>query len=203
MPADAQKALFQLQSVRIKNAHLRLLLLLLLSARELQGAKPNSVWRNDVTGVGEMIQRESHDVPSPNVNNTIQRRKKEERQKDQSRLEERGELNGCCIVASLPQPAIYLQHTVMVATPKLYPRATVKRIVKAHSRRPLSKNADILVSRLLSSQRDNSDRCCCCLDVPGLHALHAGVSLCLSCSDLSISQPRSATVALTCVCDRV
>ncbi|PGH15486.1 hypothetical protein AJ80_05503 [Polytolypa hystricis UAMH7299] len=33
----------------------------------------------------------------------------------------------------------------MVAVPKLYPRATVKRIVKAHSRRSISKNADILV----------------------------------------------------------
>ncbi|KAK2769558.1 hypothetical protein FQN53_006012 [Emmonsiellopsis sp. PD_33] len=33
----------------------------------------------------------------------------------------------------------------MVVTPKLYPRATVKRIVKAHSRRSISKNADILV----------------------------------------------------------
>ncbi|GAD94498.1 transcriptional regulator family: Histone-like TF [Paecilomyces variotii] len=33
----------------------------------------------------------------------------------------------------------------MVATQKLYPRATVKRIVKAHSNRSLSKNADILI----------------------------------------------------------
>jgi hypothetical protein len=29
--------------------------------------------------------------------------------------------------------------------PTLYPRGTVKRIVKAHSQRPLSKNVDILV----------------------------------------------------------
>lgn len=34
----------------------------------------------------------------------------------------------------------------MVATQKLYPRATVKRIVKAHANRNVSKNADILVS---------------------------------------------------------
>ena len=34
----------------------------------------------------------------------------------------------------------------MAATQKLYPRATVKRVVKAHSNRNLSKNADILVS---------------------------------------------------------
>ncbi|EEH03782.1 conserved hypothetical protein [Histoplasma capsulatum G186AR] len=33
----------------------------------------------------------------------------------------------------------------MVVTPKLYPRATVKRIVKAHSKRNISKNADILI----------------------------------------------------------
>lgn len=35
----------------------------------------------------------------------------------------------------------------MPVTQKLYPRATVKRIVKAHSNRSVSKNADILVSR--------------------------------------------------------
>lgn len=33
----------------------------------------------------------------------------------------------------------------MAATQKLYPRGTVKRIVKAHSNRNVSKNADILV----------------------------------------------------------
>lgn len=34
----------------------------------------------------------------------------------------------------------------MVATQKLYPRGTVKRIVKAHAGRNISKNADVLVS---------------------------------------------------------
>ena len=34
----------------------------------------------------------------------------------------------------------------MVATQKLYPRGTVKRVVKAHANRNVSKNADILVS---------------------------------------------------------
>jgi hypothetical protein len=34
----------------------------------------------------------------------------------------------------------------MAATQKLYPRGTVKRIVKAHSNHNVSKNADILVS---------------------------------------------------------
>jgi hypothetical protein len=38
----------------------------------------------------------------------------------------------------------------MAAAQKLYPRGTVKRIVKAHSNRSVSKNADILV-------RDGSD----------------------------------------------
>ncbi|KAJ5794408.1 hypothetical protein N7457_001007 [Penicillium paradoxum] len=33
----------------------------------------------------------------------------------------------------------------MAAAQKLYPRGTVKRIVKAHSNRSVSKNADILV----------------------------------------------------------
>ena len=35
--------------------------------------------------------------------------------------------------------------TAMAACQKLYPRATVKKIVKAHSRRNLSKNVDVLV----------------------------------------------------------
>jgi hypothetical protein len=33
----------------------------------------------------------------------------------------------------------------MVAGQKLYPRATVKKIVKAHSKRNVSKNVDVLV----------------------------------------------------------
>ena len=33
----------------------------------------------------------------------------------------------------------------MVVAQKLYPRATVKKIVKAHSKRNVSKNVDILV----------------------------------------------------------
>jgi hypothetical protein len=33
----------------------------------------------------------------------------------------------------------------MVVTQKLYPRATVKRIVKANAGRSISKNADVLV----------------------------------------------------------
>lgn len=36
-------------------------------------------------------------------------------------------------------------HSKMAAAQKLYPRGTVKRIVKAHSNRSVSKNADILV----------------------------------------------------------
>lgn len=35
----------------------------------------------------------------------------------------------------------------MAPTQKLYPRATIKRIIKTHSKRNLSKNADILVSQ--------------------------------------------------------
>ncbi|KAA6409813.1 MAG: Histone-fold containing [Lasallia pustulata] len=33
----------------------------------------------------------------------------------------------------------------MAAAPKLYPRSTIKRIIKAHSKRPLSKNVDVLI----------------------------------------------------------
>jgi hypothetical protein len=39
----------------------------------------------------------------------------------------------------------------MAATQKLYPRGTVKRIVKAHSNKSVSKNADILVRPQSSS----------------------------------------------------
>jgi hypothetical protein len=35
----------------------------------------------------------------------------------------------------------------MAGAQKLYPRATVKKIVKAHSRRNVSKNVDVLVRR--------------------------------------------------------
>jgi hypothetical protein len=37
------------------------------------------------------------------------------------------------------------KRAAMVATQKLYPRGTVKRIVKAHAGRNISKNADVLV----------------------------------------------------------
>jgi hypothetical protein len=42
----------------------------------------------------------------------------------------------------LPSPPL----STMAAGQKLYPRATVKKIVKAHSKRNLSKNVDVLVS---------------------------------------------------------
>lgn len=41
--------------------------------------------------------------------------------------------------------AVRFPSSAMAATQKLYPRGTVKRIVKAHSNRSVSKNADILV----------------------------------------------------------
>lgn len=44
------------------------------------------------------------------------------------------------------QSRFQLPRGIMAATQKLYPRGTVKRIVKAHSNRSVSKNADILVS---------------------------------------------------------
>ncbi|KAJ5792241.1 transcriptional regulator family: Histone-like TF [Penicillium pulvis] len=39
----------------------------------------------------------------------------------------------------------YFLKCAMAATQKLYPRGTVKRIVKAHSNKSVSKNADILI----------------------------------------------------------
>ncbi len=39
-------------------------------------------------------------------------------------------------------------HITMAAGQKLYPRATVKKIVKAHSKRNVSKNVDVLVGFL-------------------------------------------------------
>lgn len=44
----------------------------------------------------------------------------------------------------------------MAATQKLYPRGTVKRIVKSHANRNVSKNADILVS--IESQEPRAKR---------------------------------------------
>ena len=69
----------------------------------------------------------------------------------------------------------------MAAAQKLYPRGTVKRIVKAHSNRSVSKNADILVrSRFIQrvgmvTVMINANRRSRHLDIPRLHAVHARV----------------------------
>lgn len=47
----------------------------------------------------------------------------------------------------------------MAAGQKLYPRATLKKIVKAHSRKNVSKNADVLV-------RDATTNCLVIGDLP-------------------------------------
>jgi hypothetical protein len=44
----------------------------------------------------------------------------------------------------------------MAGAQKLYPRATVKKIVKAHSRRNVSKNVDVLVRPLVDASLENS-----------------------------------------------
>jgi hypothetical protein len=66
----------------------------------------------------------------------------------------------------------------MAATQKLYPRGTVKGIVKAHSNRSVSKNADILVSSrstvTLKLITDFSP--CHYADLLRLYAFHARVS---------------------------
>jgi hypothetical protein len=49
----------------------------------------------------------------------------------------------------LPHRATFsVRNKTMAAASKLYPRATIKKIVKAHSKKPLSKNADVLVGSL-------------------------------------------------------
>jgi hypothetical protein len=44
---------------------------------------------------------------------------------------------------------------IMAAGQKLYPRATVKKIVKAHSKRNVTKNVDVLVSIIDASSQIN------------------------------------------------
>lgn len=66
----------------------------------------------------------------------------------------------------------------MAAAQKLYPRGTVKRIVKAHSNRSVSKNADILVRgrpdmKPLYYPVANPSY----IDLFGLHAIYARVRL--------------------------
>jgi hypothetical protein len=46
----------------------------------------------------------------------------------------------------------------MATGQKLYPRATVKKIVKAHSKRNVSKNVDVLVGCVDASPRAAANR---------------------------------------------
>ncbi|KAJ5105188.1 transcriptional regulator family: Histone-like TF [Penicillium alfredii] len=63
----------------------------------------------------------------------------------------------------------------MAATQKLYPRGTVKRIVKAHSNRSVSKNADILVRRnpVALQRYPMANQRVWVIDLFGLHAVYA------------------------------
>ena len=61
-----------------------------------------------------------------------------------------------------------------IMAPTLYPRATLKKTIKAHAHRPLSKNVDILV-RFLS--RGRVLVLTVGVDLSELHAVYAGVSL--------------------------
>lgn len=68
----------------------------------------------------------------------------------------------------------------MVATQKLYPRGTVKRIVKAHAGRNISKNADVLVRPsilylLLISNVLEDIQTDFAIDISRLHVIHARV----------------------------
>jgi hypothetical protein len=59
--------------------------------------------------------------------------------------------------------------------PTLYPRGTVKKIVKAHSNRQLSKNVDILVRQVRLSLRNPVTYKS--VDLPELRAFHARVCI--------------------------
>jgi hypothetical protein len=56
---------------------------------------------------------------------------------------------------SYPFPSTNPREIAMAATQKLYPRGTVKRIVKAHAGRNISKNADVLVRALAQQTKIN------------------------------------------------
>ena len=58
---------------------------------------------------------------------------------------------------------------------KLYPRATVKKIVKAHSNCSVSKNADVMVPHPEPDASPGNKPTDIGPDVPGLHAIHANV----------------------------
>ena len=62
---------------------------------------------------------------------------------------------------------------------KLYPRATVRKIVKAHSNCNVSKNADVMVWYIFPRSQNVADQSdmLFLIDVLGLHALHADVRL--------------------------
>jgi hypothetical protein len=63
----------------------------------------------------------------------------------------------------------------MAASQKLYPRATIKKIVKAHSKKNVSKNVDVLVSfqRLVRVKQLLIRR----IDFSGLYPLHTDVRI--------------------------
>jgi hypothetical protein len=63
--------------------------------------------------------------------------------------------------------------------PSLYPRGTVKKIVKAHSNRPMSKNVDILVSWHSMKREVRNVRLTWNADLPQLCAVYARVRTCL------------------------
>lgn len=71
-----------------------------------------------------------------------------------------------------------------MAPKRLYPRSTIKKIIKAHSRRSLSKNADLLVSHALRRQAKRIPPEDVLLtkgaDISRLYPLRTKVSLCPS-----------------------
>jgi len=80
---------------------------------------------------------------------------------------------------------------------KLYPRATVKKIVKAHSNCNVSKNVDVTVSWRVSSNRSELELTWA--DLSGLCPLHANVSalrlrILITMSSLNFSLMKEAAI---------
>jgi len=94
-------------------------------------------------------------------------------------------LNASCIARSDTHLTNFNNYAIASMPPSQYPRATVKKIVKAHSKRPLTKNVDIMVClhlypyihapRRLLFKNLLADGQITYTDMAQLHAIHARV----------------------------
>lgn len=76
---------------------------------------------------------------------------------------------------------------------KLYPRGTVKKIIKAHSNCNVSKNVDVTVSAIQLERVTYSDiqslTISCIPDLFGLCPIHANASLEMSTGSITVTDP--------------